>query len=77
MKEFISHLWELEELFQNHIPTEIHTAIKRIELENAQNKFSKDNTKRSSWITELKKNLALPCFSFNGSKLIVVLLERN
>ena len=64
--EFIEYLFELEELLYQNIPEEIGIAIEKLEIENFDNRFSKDTTKRFPWITTLKRFQTLPCFGFNS-----------
>ena len=68
IKQFIDHLFKLEEKLQEMIPPEIAQAIAKLEELIISRKFSKNQLKLKTIQTYLKQCYTLPCYGFNSAK---------
>ena len=68
IKNFIDHLFKLEEIFQELIPTEISEAIAKLNEMIISTNFSKTQLREKSILTYLKQFYTLPCYGFNSAK---------
>ena len=68
IKNFIDHLFKLEEKFLELIPQEISQAIATLNERIISSQFSKTQLKQKSVLYYLKSCLTLPCYGFNSAK---------
>ena len=72
--QFLDHLFFLADVYQDTIPEEIHEAILILECEQIEEKFSKEKTKKQTWLRHLKKYQSFNCFGFNSGKFDIKVL---